>query len=115
MKITNKWKTQSVDEMFEAILMLKNKEEARMFFRDLFTESELLQSANRWKVARMLTEKIPYAEIEKETGMSSAIISRVNKWINEGMGGYNLMLNRLNISGSAHHHHDSQASFEGDS
>lgn len=115
MKVSNKWKTQSVDELFEAILQLEDKSEAQKFFRDLLTEAELLKFANRWKVARMLTQGKPYSEIEKKTGMSSAIISRINKWINEGLGGYKLMLNRLNISSQNHHHHVSQTSFEGDS
>ena len=114
MRISNQWKTQSVDELLEAMLKLKSKKEAQKFFRDLLTQAELLKFANRWRVARMLTQGKPYSEIEKKTGMSSAIISRINKWIQEGMGGYRLMLKRLNIR-PQEHHHVSQSIFEGDS
>jgi TrpR-related protein YerC/YecD len=84
----------AVDELFEAILMLKNKEETRRFLRDLLTESELLEFANRWKVAQMLYANVPYTEIGKETGMSSTTIARVSKWLRNGKEGYQLVLNK---------------------
>jgi len=93
-------KNSSADELFEAILALASVNEARNFFRDLLTEKELLEFANRWKTARLLNKKVPYAQIEKETGMSSTTIARVQKWLTRGMGGYKLAIERLN----AHHH-----------
>ena len=81
--------------LFKAILNLKNKNECWRFLRDLLTEAEIREFANRWKVARMLDKKISYEQIERETGMSSTTIARVNKWLTKGKGGYKLMLKRL--------------------
>jgi len=84
-----------IKKLYKAILLLKNEKECKRFFRDLLTEAEIKEFANRWRVARMLDEKIPYEKIEKETGMSSTTIARVNKWLTRGKGGYKLMLNRF--------------------
>lgn len=110
MDTSNTWKTQSVDELFEAILQLDTPEDAQRFFRDLLTEPELQEFSNRWKVARMLSKNVSYSEIEKQTGMSSTTIARINKWLQKGMGGYKLMLQKQN-----HHHHGSHSSLEDDS
>jgi len=91
----SKWINQDTDALFEAILKLKNLDEARRFFRDLLTEKEILEFGQRWKVARMLAKRIRYTKIEQETGMSSTTIARVNKWLKKGMGGYKLILERL--------------------
>lgn len=80
----------------KALLLLKNANECKHFLRDLLTEPEMKELANRWRVARMLNEKISYEEIEKETGMSSTTIARINKWLTKGKGGYKLMLKRTN-------------------
>lgn len=82
-------------DLYKAILSLKNESECKRFFRDLLTEAEIKEFANRWKVARMLDKKIPYERIEKETGMSSTTIARVQKWLTRGKGGYRLILKRL--------------------
>ncbi len=99
----NKWMSKSTDSLFEAVLKLKNLDEARRFFRDLLTEEEIKEFANRWKVAQMLNKKVSYSKIVEETGMSSTTISRINKWLKSGMDGYKLMIKRLNhqLSGSA--------------
>lgn len=83
--------------LYKAILTLKTENECKKFLRDLLTEGEIKEFTNRWKVARMLDEKVPYEKIEKETGMSSTTIARVNKWLINGKGGYKLMLKRLRI------------------
>lgn len=93
MKIDNHNK--SVSALSKAFLNLKNENEAWKFLRDLLTETEIKEFANRWKVARMLNQKIPYEEIAKETGTSSTTVARVNKWLTKGKGGYRLMLKRL--------------------
>ena len=103
------WASPETDNLFSAILSLKNLDESRRFFRDLLTEPELAEFANRWKVAQLLSQKTPYSQIEKETRMSSTTIARISKWLTNGMGGYTLALNKLN-----HHHHQS-TSFEEDS
>lgn len=94
-----KWVTKESDELFQAILELKNLDEARRFFRDLLTEEEIKEFANRWKVAQMLSDKVSYTAIEKKTGMSTTTIARISKWLNKGMNGYKLVIARTN-----HHH-----------
>ena len=84
-----------INDLIGAILLLKNSNEARRFFRDLLTESELIEFGNRWKSARMLEKKVPYTEIIKETGLSSTTVARVSDWLNGGTGGYKLMLKRI--------------------
>ena len=81
--------------LYKAVLTLKNEEECKRFLRDLLTEAEIKEFTNRWKVAHMLDKKVPYEKIEKETGMSSTTIARVNKWLINGKGGYRLILRRL--------------------
>lgn len=93
MRINNHSK--NVSALLKTFLALKNEKECWRFLRDLLTEAEIKEFANRWKVARMLSQKISYEEIEKETGMSSTTIARVNKWLTKGKGGYKLMLKRL--------------------
>lgn len=85
-------------ELFTAVVSLKDTNEAKKFLRDLLTEAELKEFANRWRVARMLQRKIAYKEIEKRTGMSSTTIARIQKWLTAGMDGYRLMLKRLNAN-----------------
>jgi TrpR-related protein YerC/YecD len=82
-------------DLFKSIISLKNTDEAKRFFRDLLTEQELIEFGNRWKAAQMLNQGISYVEIVKETGLSSTTVARISKWLNEGMGGYKLMLKRL--------------------
>ena len=84
-----------IKSLLNAVLALKNVNECWKFLRDLLTEAEIKEFANRWKVARMLDQKISYEEIEKATGMSSTTIARVNKWLTNGKGGYKLILKRL--------------------
>jgi len=88
-------------DLYRAILSLKNETEARIFFRDLLTETEIEEFSRRLEVAEMLEKKIPYTEIEKKTKMSSTTIARISKFLNGSFGGYRLILDRLN------HHHKS--------
>jgi TrpR-related protein YerC/YecD len=91
MKILNDPKIQ---DLMNAILTLKDSDEAKRFFRDLLTEQELLEFSKRWQTAQLLKNKTPYTTIEKKTGLSSTTIARVARWLNKGMGGYQLALNR---------------------
>lgn len=86
----------STENLFEAILAIQDLGEARNFLRDLLTEEEIKEFANRWKVAQMLSKKISYSKIEKETGMSTTTIARISKWLNNGMNGYKQMIKKLN-------------------
>jgi TrpR-related protein YerC/YecD len=96
------WENPNTDDLLEAILMLKTRQEAKRFFRDLLTEDEIIEFGRRWKVARMLERKTPYSAIEQKTGLSSKTIARISRWLERGMGGYKLMLARL------HHGTDSR-------
>ncbi len=86
-----------IDDLYKAILSLKNLDEAKSFFRDLLTEGEIREFAERWKVAAMLARKVPYTSIIDETGLSSRTVARVARWVNKGMGGYRLILRRKRV------------------
>lgn len=91
-----KLKNKDVDALFEAILSLKTVDECYSFFEDACTIKEIIEIAQRLKAAKMLKSGVNYADISKETGMSTATISRVNKCLEYGNGGYNIVLDRLN-------------------
>ena len=75
-----------LDELFEAILNLEDKEECYGFFEDLCTVEEIKTLAQRWHVAQLLYDKAKYNDIMKETGASSTTISRVKKCLEYGKG-----------------------------
>ena len=85
-----------LDVLFQAILELRDINECYMFFEDVATINELKALSQRIQVASMLKNKKVYTEIAESTGASTATISRVNKCLNYGEGGYNLVLDRLN-------------------
>lgn len=87
--------TKAMKELFEAITQLKDTGEAKKFLRDLCTLSELQAMAERWQVCKRVNKSEPYRNIAKETGSSTATITRVAHWLHHGMGGYRLMLERL--------------------
>ena len=91
----NKLHRKEVDTLFEAILSLNTIEECYKFFEDACTIKEVLEIAQRLKAAKMLTEGVNYAVISKDTGMSTATISRVNRCLEYGGGGYSMILERL--------------------
>lgn len=86
---------ESTDNLFKAILTLKNIDECRCFFEDLCTVSELQSMAQRFEVAKLLDKDAIYTDISAKTGASTATISRVNRSLNYGSDGYNLVLERL--------------------
>lgn len=85
----------NLDNLFKAILELKTVDECYSFFEDLCTISELKSMSQRMEVALMLADKRIYTDIAKETGASTATISRVNRCINYGKDGYNLVIDRM--------------------
>ena len=93
--MSKKIRTESVDHLFEAILNLKNKEECYLFFEDVCTVNELLSFSQRFEVAKMLREKKTYLEIAEKTGASTATISRVNRSLNYGNAGYEMVFNLM--------------------
>ena len=86
-------------KMYEAILSLKNVEECMAFFDDLCTVTELMALEQRYQVAACLSEGMIYNDILAETGASSATISRVNRSLQYGKGGYQTVFDRLKESG----------------
>ncbi len=84
-----------LDELYDAILQLGNRDECYAFFDDICTISELQALSQRLQVARLLRKKITYQQISKITGASTATISRVNRCVVYGTGGYDLILERL--------------------
>lgn len=93
--MSKKIRTEAVDHLFEAILKLRDKEECYLFFEDVCTVNELLSLSQRFEVAKMLREKRTYLEIAEKTGASTATISRVNRSLNYGNDGYEMVFNRM--------------------
>ncbi len=93
--MNKKIRTAEVEHLFEAILTLKNLEECFIFFEDVCTINELLSFSQRYEVAKMLREKKTYIEIAEQTGASTATISRVNRSLNYGNDGYDMVFERL--------------------
>ena len=94
--LNSKLKNGSTDYLFKAILSLDNEEECYRFFEDLCTSAELKAMSQRMVVAKMLREKKVYTEIVRETGASTATISRVKRALfDNDTYGYSLVLDKL--------------------
>ena len=89
------WHNESTDALCEAFLSLKTKEECYAFLEDVCTIKEVLDISQRLTVAKMLKNGISYSTISRETGASTATISRVSRCCEYGAGGYRTVLNRL--------------------
>ncbi len=89
-----KWHSEQIDELFEAILTLETVEECYDFFEDACTIKEIIEIAQRLKVAKMLKSGASYTAISKEVGVSTATISRVSKCLEYGNGGYKTVIER---------------------
>ena len=95
--MSKKIRTEAVDYLFSAILSLENKEECYTFFEDVCTINEIQSLAQRFEVARLLREKKTYLEIADKTGASTATISRVNRSLNYGNDGYDMVFERIGM------------------
>ncbi len=93
-----KYFSKDVVSLVDIILSLQDKEQAKFFFKDLLTSSEMKELSNRWKAAKMLWDKTPYSKIEHETGMSSTTIARISKSLKQG-NGYRSMIKKEKIIG----------------
>ncbi len=93
--MSKKIRTPEVQELFEAILALKNEDECFLFFEDVCTTNEILSFAQRYQVAKLLGENRTYQEIAEKSGASTATISRVKRSIDDGSGGYEMIFKRL--------------------
>ncbi len=94
--MNNKLKSQNTDRLFEAILSLETIEDCYAFFEDLCTIPEILEMAKRITAAKMLSDGAKYSQIAPETGLSTATISRVNRCLKYGEGGYAKALRGIN-------------------
>ena len=92
--ITDKDK-RNMEQFFRAVVSLETEDECRRFFDDVATIKELLELSARLEVARMLDSGAVFSEISRETGASSATISRVNKCLTYGEGGYKAVLDKM--------------------
>ncbi len=90
-----RWLDDDVRALAEAVVTLRDGDEAVAFLRDLCTIAELKELGQRWHVARLLDEGISYHDISERTGASSATISRVAQWLRYGRDGYRLVIDRL--------------------
>ena len=96
MAYESKYRREDIDELFDGILTLRDREDCYRFFEDICTINEIHSIAQRLHVAKLLSEKKTYNEIEKVTKASTATISRINKCIVYGADGYRRVLERLN-------------------
>lgn len=92
------WEGPENKALVGAVLALKNVAEVQSFLRDLLTEGEIQEFSERLEAAIMLSQKLPYADIQKKTGFSTTTIARVSKWLQKGSG-YKTIIPRL------HHAH----------
>lgn len=93
--MNKKLHTEAVDTLFDAILSLENRDECYQFFEDLATINEILSLSQRFEVASMLREHRTYLSIAEKTGASTATISRVNRSLNYGNDGYEMVFGRI--------------------
>ena len=93
--MSKKIRTEETEHLFEAILTIENKEECYRFFEDICTVNELVSMAQRYEVAHMLRQNNTYMEIAQKTGASTATISRVNRSLNYGCDGYDMVFQRV--------------------
>ena len=89
------WNAKENGQLIEAILALRNDNEAKLFLRDLMTEAEIKEFANRLEAASLLSKNVQYNYIIERTGLSSTTIARISKWLKGSLGGYRLILNRI--------------------
>ena len=85
------------DDLFEAIMSLKDKRECRAFFEDICTPAEIEALVDRWQVARLLSREIPYRAVSEKTGVSLATVTRVARFLHNGSRGYRTILDRMDV------------------
>ncbi|MGN1417723.1 MAG: YerC/YecD family TrpR-related protein [Acutalibacteraceae bacterium] len=93
--MTNKNMNENIDFLYKTILNIETPEECQALFEDLCTKTELASISQRLVVAKMLSEKYVYSDIVAKTGASTATISRVNRSLAFGMGGYEKIFSKM--------------------
>ncbi|MGI6129898.1 MAG: YerC/YecD family TrpR-related protein [bacterium] len=99
MEFNPKWRDELTDQLCWALLSLETREECCRFLEDVCTIGEIQALSQRLEAARMLSAGYTYDAIAERTGMSTATISRVKKFLNYGGDGYKLVLDRLEQTG----------------
>ena len=84
-----------LDDLADAVLSLRDRDEMRRFLRDLCSFPELEALAHRWQTVQLLEEGVPYVEIAERVPTSTATVTRVAQWLKHGTGGYRLALDRV--------------------
>lgn len=97
MKVNKQWDSKQAEELFLAIASLKNSKEAKFFMRDLCTPEELVDMSDRWQTVKQLAKGYDYRTIASNLKISTTTVARVAQWLFNGLGGYQQMLNKLNI------------------
>lgn len=94
-QLTELEKKKYLGEFYTMISLLRSREEAKNFFKDLLTLSEVVMISRRLHVARMLMEGYKYEEIRKKMKIGVSTISHVDRWLNSGFGGYKSVVRRF--------------------
>ena len=81
-------------DLVAAFVALRGPDEVAAFLRDLCTTNELDALGQRWHVARLVDQGLPYHEVSRRTGASTATVTRVAHWLRYGEGGYRALLGR---------------------
>ena len=92
--MTDERRNPAFDQLCDAFLELRTREEAAAFLRDICSLHELEALSHRWQAARMLDQGTPYARIAADLQASTATVTRVAHWLRHGEGGYRLVLDR---------------------
>ena len=95
----NIWSELKSSDLINAFLSLKNEDELKAFFRDIMSERDLRELDMRWEVAKKLDAGVPFLQIQEETGQSPVTITKINRLLTEGCGGYKMMIERMKGGG----------------
>jgi TrpR-related protein YerC/YecD len=98
----DEWRTGDANALLDAFVALEDREEAASFLRDLCTLGELRDLSQRWAVVRLLDAGLHYSDISRQTGASTATITRIASWLHHGEGGYARALAKLRSRGGSY-------------
>jgi TrpR-related protein YerC/YecD len=93
--MTDEWRNPAFDQLCDAFLELRTRDEAAAFLRDICSLHELEALSHRWQAARMVDQGTPYTRIAADLQASTATVTRVAHWLRHGEGGYRLVLDRM--------------------
>jgi TrpR-related protein YerC/YecD len=88
------WRTAEVDDLCDALLTLRSRDEVAAFLRDVCSLHELEVLSHRWHAARLLDQGVPYTQVAQQVRGSTTTVTRVAHWLRHGEGGYRLVLDR---------------------